>query len=189
MVSVSILLNLTILVCMYPLGDRVVLDVVNTSFKNCTLVFPLWLTGCAALNDLLHQSFLIYLFVKPLILIQKRRQHNSRQNAQANFRKLCLKYYVLGLFASISTTMFLLSVPMTGSAMWGSIDCTINSCCLLFCFSHWNREYKFFCQPFIGLVEGVCFRRNDTETKLDEHGNQHIGDVETSAAEETATTI
>eukprot|EP00483_Globobulimina_turgida_P006248 UN06258 len=115
MVSVSILLNLIILICMYCFGVTVVLDVVNTSYKNCTMVFPLWLSGSAALSDLLHQSFLIYLFVKPLILIQKRKQHNSRHNAQANLRRLCLKYYILGLCASISTTMFCLSVPMTGS--------------------------------------------------------------------------
>eukprot|EP01084_Bolivina_argentea_P140944 247703_1 len=141
--SISTLLTSLCLIFMQFFGDNGFVNVINTTYKNCIISFPLWLTAFAAFNDIMNQSFLIYLFIKPLIALQKnaRNQDSLRANSRQSFRKLSLKYYILGLTACISTLLFLLTVPTLGTTFFAGIDCIVNSFCLLFCFHHWDKQY------------------------------------------------
>eukprot|EP01084_Bolivina_argentea_P079682 144485_1 len=161
--SISVLLSLICITLMNFFGKNEYIYIQNgdTSIKNCTMSFPLWLTGYAAFNDLLNQGVLLYLFIKPLILLQK--EMNKKHKSRKEFRQLCLKYYILGLMASISTVLFLLTVPVLKTVIFATVDCVINSFCLLFCFHHWDKYYICICKGFIYLVEALCFKKSKME--------------------------
>eukprot|EP00483_Globobulimina_turgida_P013321 UN13345 len=127
---------------------------------------PFWLSGCLALNDILNQTVLIYLFVKPLIILAKQQSTQPNISEGDEFRNLCLKYYILGLNASLSTIVFLFSVPILGSGIFIAMDCVVNSLCLLFCFHHWEKQYRFVCKGCMVLVETFCFRNNAKGIKM-----------------------
>merc|ERR1712154_518781 len=83
----------------------------------CTFSFPLWLTGYTAFVDISQQIILIYLFVIPLVLIERRMSDEQSSN-NTDFRKFALKYYILGLTASISTLLIMLTIPITGTVLF-----------------------------------------------------------------------
>eukprot|EP01084_Bolivina_argentea_P079681 144484_1 len=68
-----------------------------------------------------------------------------------------------GLMASISTVLFLLTVPVLKTVIFATVDCVINSFCLLFCFHHWDKYYICICKGFIYLVEALCFKKSKME--------------------------
>eukprot|EP01084_Bolivina_argentea_P105232 188391_1 len=125
----SVTASLICLISMYLFGKAGFVDIVNTDYKNCVVILPLLLTAYAALVDIINQLVLIYLFIKPLIHLQNRAnaQDGTRQNARASLRKLSYKYYILGLCASISTSLFLLTIPSLGTSMFVAVDCVVNS--------------------------------------------------------------
>ncbi len=65
--------------------------------------------------------------------------------------------------ASISTVLFLLTVPVLKTVIFATVDCVINSFCLLFCFHHWDKYYICICKGFIYLVEALCFKKSKME--------------------------
>eukprot|EP01084_Bolivina_argentea_P105231 188390_1 len=178
----SVTASLICLISMYLFGKAGFVDIVNTDYKNCVITFPFLVTAYAAIVDVINQLVLIYLFIKPLIHLQNRAkaQPDLRQNARASLRKLSLKYYILGLCASISTTLFLLTVPSLGTAMFAAVDCVVNSICLLLCFYHWDTQYLCVCSLCIALVEKICFKSDAIQIPLEKVASL---DLETAKSE------
>eukprot|EP01084_Bolivina_argentea_P116759 207402_1 len=94
MASVSIALSATCLILTNFWVKFELFDIshVSKSYKTCLMSGPFWLSAFVAFNDLLNEIVLIYLFVKPLIWLQKQQNQQS-----GKFRQLSLKYYILAL--------------------------------------------------------------------------------------------
>ena len=111
----------------------------------CILRIPLWASLTQFTIDAIYSPVLLYMFIRPMKMLEKNRSDHNKQNTHNLFRDLIVKYYLLS-FISIVSTLLLYGLSIFNNAfIFAILDSFINYICIYLLIGHNKNMYYWLC--------------------------------------------
>ena len=149
----------------------------KTTFKNnnhCEYKWSILFIGSIAIMDVAAMVIYIYLFVRPIIMINNRNRRLSDAD-NIDMRYLVIKQCILSLFAVISTiitAIFVIIFHMT--QVFVSFDVIISSISVILMYKWNERLFEFFCYFCLKCTKGRYLSKDVRELTV----NKYVIDTE-----------
>ena len=122
----------------------------------CQIYVEIWGVIFTTFVDIITAISLMIMFVRPLIILLK-----TSSNATDNIlRKTVTKYTLLTSFAVLFTLLTMIFIAV-GFGSFGTIDCIVNSVCIMLMSQIHSNVYKIVCKPCYGCIEKFSIGSED----------------------------
>eukprot|EP01084_Bolivina_argentea_P095599 171848_1 len=124
--------------------------------KTCFVTAAIYIYGITIIFDLIISTLCCYLFIKPLLHLNK----NNKAGSQ-HLRMVLIKMLVLTFVAVFTTFLFIGGMGVTRLMALIGIDTSINAICIMFFNKAYDHYFRIICCAPITICNNICDKHQD----------------------------
>ena len=160
----SLYITMCLICGVFIVGDKYGMEL-KLNGTTCVILIDLWAKIAHFVIDFLYSLVLLYMFVKPMKILERKRRNSECHNHDNSFKDLIVKYYLLTFISILSTiVLYCISIIENGTE-FSVLDSFVNYICIYLLIGPNKDMYYCICNR-CHILSIKCYHINVNKRKL-----------------------